>query len=92
MLKMASERGLGRLALLLLAVTLGLMLIMWAAWDHIGEGKREQGLEAQVEQGAPLRGGRPEVLPPTTNPTGQTGGTPADEDPPPAERPVSNND
>ncbi|MFN3815967.1 hypothetical protein [Brevundimonas sp.] len=67
------------------------MIVMWLAWDRIGDGIRQDGMEATVEEDNAPPTAPPEVLPPTTNPTGQTGGTPADEAPPPDERPVSNN-
>jgi hypothetical protein len=82
----------GRAALIALAITLGVIVVMWLAWDQIGAQKRQEGMEATVEQGAAPPMEPADVLPPTTNPTGQTGGTPADEAPPPDERPVSNND
>lgn len=86
-----ADRNLRRAALVILAVTLGVMIVMWLAWDRIGESVEQEGREARVQSVGSPPAGPPEVLPPTTNPTGQTGGTPADETPPSDERPVSNN-
>lgn len=86
------ERNAGRAAVIALVVTLGVIIIMWLAWDRIGAEVREDGMEAVVQESGAPPTEQPEILPPTTNPTGQTGGTPADETPPPDERPESNND
>ena len=87
-----TQKKAGRTALIAVVITLGVIVVMWLAWDQIGALKRQEGMEATVEQGGAPPTAAPEVLPPTTNPAGQTGGTPADESPPPDERPVSNND
>lgn len=79
-------------ALIILLITVGVIIALWFAWGPLKQDHRMDGLEARVEENGPLPTEPPEILPPTTNPTGQTGGTPADETPPPDERPVSNND
>ncbi|MEH6665740.1 MAG: hypothetical protein V7678_12875 [Brevundimonas sp.] len=86
------DKKAGRAAVVILLIALGLIVVMWLAWDTIREQIRQDGMEARVQPNAALPVEPPEVLPPTTNPTGQTGGTPADETPPPDERPESNND
>lgn len=86
-----SDRNLGRTALVILVATLGVIIVMWLAWDRIGESVEQDGREARVQPAGSPPSEPPEVLPPTTNPTGQTGGTPADETPPLDERPASNN-
>lgn len=86
-----SDRNLGRMALVILVATLGVIIVMWLAWDRIGESVEQDGREARVQPAGSPPSEPPEVLPPTTNPTGQTGGAPADETPPPDEEPVSNN-
>lgn len=87
-----ADRNLRPVALVILAVTLGVIIVMWLAWDRIGDSVEQEGREARVQPAGSPPSQSPEVLPPTTNPTGQTGDTPAaDETPPPDERPASNN-
>ena len=61
-----------------------------ALWSARDGNAVEPAFEAEMPPGAPTPMGEPEVLPPTTNPTGPTGGEPgelpAGAEPPPISR------
>lgn len=70
-----ARRGLWIVGGIVLAfIVLGLAASAW--WSAREGSAVEPAYEAEMPPGAPTPMGEPEVLPPTTNPTGPTGGEP----------------
>lgn len=70
-----SNRNLRRASIVILLVAIGVMVVMWLAWNSIGEGIRRDGMEARVEQESTPSSDPADALPANSNPAGLAGST-----------------